>query len=242
MKSVVGLFDHMNDAYQAVDALKSAGFTRDDISVVSRDANNEYSKYLNKDQQKSGQGNEAGEGAAAGAGIGAVLGGLGGFLLSIGALAIPGIGPVIAAGPILATLTGAAAGAAAGGIVGALVGLGIPEEEAHTYAEGIKRGGTLVVVRTRDEMADRAASILDRFNPVDINRRSESWKQKNWSRFDTNSQNWNSDQIERERTYNREQENIPVTGNQNTTYNPSGDLNQENTPRRSRIYIYEVRR
>ena len=125
--------------------------------------------------------------------------------------------------------------------MGALVGLGIPEEEAHTYAEGVKRGGTLVVVRARDEMADRAASILDRFNPVDIKRRSESWREKNWSQFDTNSQHWNTDQIERERTYNRERENIPVTGNQNTTYNPSGTLNQENYPRRSRIYVYEVR-
>ena len=237
MKSVVGLFDHVEDAYQAVDALKNTGFTGEDISVVSRDANNEYSRYLDKDQQKTGKSEDVSGGAAAGAGVGAVLGGLGGFLVSIGALAIPGIGPVVAAGPILATLAGAGVGAVAGGIVGALVDLGIPEEEAHTYAEGVKRGGTLVVVRTSDEMADQAASILDRFNPVDLGRRSESWRQNNWSRFDETSQDWDADQIDRERAYYRDQQSIPVTGDRDEMFDQP-----QNPTRRARIYLYGLGR
>ncbi len=249
MKSVVGLFDNLEQAYQAVNELKSSGFTRDHISVISRDANNEYSRYVDKDQMhKSETAENVGGGTAAGAGIGAVLGGLGGFLASIGALAIPGVGPIIAAGPILATLAGAGIGAAAGGIVGALVGLGIPEEEANYYAEGVRRGGTLVVVRTEDQMADRAADILDRFNPVDVHSRTETWRQNNWSKFDKDSQYWTADQIEAERKYYREHDTIPVTGmgdellddrDFNATEDRSEDIEQDYPPRRRRVYIYE---
>jgi hypothetical protein len=239
MKTVVALFEHIDDAYHAVDALKNAEFTRDDISVISQDANNEYSRYLDKGDK----GEHVGDGAGTGAGIGAVLGGLGGFLLSIGALAIPGVGPIIAAGPILATLTGAGVGAVAGGVVGALVGLGIPEDDAHTFAEGVKRGGTLVVVHTQDGLADRAASILDRFSPVDISENAENLQ--DWTATGT-GQNRNLGQREYDRTYRQERENIPVTGEEDFGQTKDAldeDVNDADMdyPHRSRVYTHHER-
>jgi hypothetical protein len=114
-----------------------------------------------------------------GAGIGAVVGGLGGLLVGLGALAIPGIGPVLAAGPLaaaLGALAGAGIGAAAGGLIGAMVDMGIPEDQAELYSEGVRRGATLVIVRASDERAEDAVRIMNQFNPIDINRRSEEWR------------------------------------------------------------------
>jgi hypothetical protein len=99
-------------------------------------------------------------------------------------LAIPGIGPVIAAGH-LPGFGGAGAGAIAGGLIGALVNIGVPEDEANFYAEGMRRGGVLVTVNARDEdMADQAADIMRDHGAVDIEERASQWKQTGWSRFD----------------------------------------------------------
>jgi len=181
-KNVVGLFDNMNDAHGAVRELTNAGFTSDNISIVANNASGESTNY------DSG-GSEAADGAGAGAVGGAVLGGLGGLLVGLGALAIPGVGPVIAAGTLATALgttaVGAGLGAAAGGLVGALVGAGIPEDDANVYAEGIRRGGALVTVQANsDSEADRAADILDRYNVVDIDERGTSYRSSGWNRFD----------------------------------------------------------
>jgi uncharacterized protein (TIGR02271 family) len=121
---------------------------------------------------------------AKGAGIGAAIGGLGGLLLGLGALAIPGIGPVIAAGPIAAALAGAGIGAVTGGIIGALVDLGIPEESAHVYAESVRRGNVLVAAQVEDMRADEATRIMERSGLIDIERESQSWRSSGWNRFD----------------------------------------------------------
>ncbi len=228
MKTVVGLFNNFDDAQQTVRALRDAGFPKENISMIARDTNGDYTRYMegtragdtrniapgtadtraNYDTNtNTDTGTNVGEGTAWGAGIGAVLGGLGGLLLGLGTLAIPGIGPVLAAGPLAGTLVGAGAGAVTGGIIGALVGLGIPEEQAHAYAEGIRRGGTLVVVRTADENADKASDIMNRFNPVDIDRTMQAWKQANWKGFNENEKPYTADQME----FNREA-GVPVTG------------------------------
>ena len=136
---------------------------------------------------------------AAGAGIGAVLGGLGGLLIGLGALAIPGVGPVLAAGPIVATLVGAGVGAAAGGLIGALVDAGVPEEQANLYAEGVRRGGTLVTVSTSDQNADRAVGILNDHDPVDIDRRASQWHSDNWTGFDENAEPYTREQVDLDR-------------------------------------------
>ena len=161
MRTVVALYDRFEDAQNAVRGLVDGQFHREDITLVSRDATGEYSRYFERSGDQTAD--DASSGAAAGAGVGAVLGGLGGLLLGLGALAIPGVGPVIAAGPIVAALTGAGVGAVAGGLIGGLVDMGIPEEHAQFYAEGVRRGGTLVTVRVDDEHADHARDILNRY-------------------------------------------------------------------------------
>ena len=130
-------------AIRIVDQLKAAGFSHSDISVLLPD------KTGTRDFAHE-QHTKAPEGAAAGAGTGGVLGGALGWLVGIGALAIPGLGPFIAAGPILAALSGAAAGAALGGLTGALIGLGIPEYEAKRYEGKVKEGNVLISVHTED--------------------------------------------------------------------------------------------
>ena len=186
-KQVVGLFDNTQDAQGAVQALRNAGFTADDISIVANNARGDVATSDGGDG-----GSEAAEGAGAGATGGAVLGGLGGLLVGLGALAIPGIGPVVAAGTLATTLgttlAGAGLGAAAGGLVGALVGAGIPEEDAGVYAEGVRRGGALVTVQAgTDDDADRAADILDQYGVVDIDERSANYRSGGWNGFDENA-------------------------------------------------------
>jgi uncharacterized protein (TIGR02271 family) len=176
-KTVIGLFDSTSEAREVVQELLNSGFRSDDISVVSRE-NGEYVTERGEDRTS---------GAAMGAGAGAAVGGLGGLLVGLSALAIPGVGPVIAAGPLATTLAGAGIGAAAGGILGALTDLGVPEQEAHYYAEGVRRGGALVSVDADDNMAERAAEIMGRYGAVDIDARVKHWREGGWTRFDPNT-------------------------------------------------------
>lgn len=143
-------------ALSIVAELKSVGFSPNDISVLFPD------KTGTKDFAHEHH-TKAPEGAATGVGAGTVLGGALGWLVGIGALAIPGLGPFIAAGPIMAALSGAAAGAALGGVTGALIGLGIPEYEAKRYEGLIKDGGILLSVHADNaEWTKRAKGILER--------------------------------------------------------------------------------
>jgi hypothetical protein len=149
-------------ALSIVAELKAAGFSPNDISVLFPD------KTGTKDFAHEHH-TKAPEGAATGVGAGTVLGGAVGWLVGIGALAIPGLGPFIAAGPIMAALSGAAAGAALGGITGAMIGLGIPEYEAKRYEGKIREGNVLISVHTEDrhERA-RAKEVFERAGAEDI--------------------------------------------------------------------------
>jgi uncharacterized protein (TIGR02271 family) len=173
-QTVIGLFDSLHEARRVVQELVDHGFRREDISIV---AQHEGDVVTEREGDRT-------SGAAVGAGAGAALGGLGGLLVGLGALAIPGIGPAIAAGPLVSALAGAGIGAAAGGLIGALTDLGVPEDEAHYYAEGVRRGGALVTVEADDAMADRAADIMTRYGAVDLEERAAQWRQGGWSRFD----------------------------------------------------------
>ena len=181
MKTVVGLFEYYQDAERAVNELNTRGFGKTDISIAARDRTV---------QEQVGGGREVAVAESAGAGAigGTAVGGIAGLLVGIGALAIPGVGPVLAAGPLLtaigSTAAGAGIGTATGGMIGALVGLGIPEEEANFYAEGVKRGGVLVFVGASDERAAEAQEILRRANAADVDARRGAWTQGGWSRFD----------------------------------------------------------
>jgi hypothetical protein len=173
MKTVIGLFDSIADAQGARDDLIGSGIENDRISIVTRPAN---------DAMFPNDPTEAAEGAGIGATAGAIAGGAAGLLASLGQLMIPGIGPLLAAGSIVAILTGAGIGAATGGIIGALIGLGIPHREAEIYAEGIKRGGTLLSVDSTDNDADRIAAVMSQHDAVDIEKRALEWEAAGWQR------------------------------------------------------------
>ena len=177
MKTLTGLFDNYDDAKDAVAELEATGIPHSDISLVANNSDGWY------DEDRS----DAGEDAAGGAGIGAVVGGAGGLLTGLGIMAIPGVGPVVAAGWLAATAVGAIAGAAvggaAGGIIGAMTESGVPERDAHTYAEGVRRGGTLVTARVDDPLVGEADRILGRSTAVDIAARRRDYEAGGWTGF-----------------------------------------------------------
>jgi len=161
-KAVLGLVTTSSQATTIVDELRTSGFGTNDISVLLPDKNGSRD-FAHEHNTK------APEGAIAGVSAGGVLGGTLGLLAGIGALAIPGLGPFIAAGPIMAALGGAAAGAAVGGVTGALVGMGIPEIEARKYEGKIKGGNILMAVHVEDSVERaRAKRILERQGATDI--------------------------------------------------------------------------
>src|SRR5712675_938230 len=167
-KSVFCLSDNEGQAERIVSELKSAGFSNNDISLLFPD------KSGTRDFAHE-QHTKAPEGAATGGVSGAVLGGALGWMVGIGSLAIPGLGPFIAAGPIMAALAGAAGGAAAGGLTGALIGMGIPEYEAKRYEGKVKGGNILLSVHTEDsEERDRAKKIFEAGGAEDISYTGEA--------------------------------------------------------------------
>ena len=167
-RAVCGLLEHPPAAHAAAQDLVDNGFLRENISVIAS-------------EKGEGAGNpevappptEPPSGATAGAGTGTVLGGVAGLLLGLGALAIPGLGPLVAAGPLAAALAGAGAGAVAGGLMGALTDLGVTEYEARSYADGLRRGGVLLIVNAEGVMVDRAAETLQRHGATAINQQVE---------------------------------------------------------------------
>jgi uncharacterized protein (TIGR02271 family) len=171
MKTIVGLFDHFSEAEATVRELERAGYDRSDISMVANESARTSSHTTTSSDTDSG----AAEGAGTGAVIGGVAGGAAGLIASLAGLAIPGIGPILAAGPLVAALTGAGVGAVAGGLIGALTTAGVPEEHARYYEEGVRRGGTLVTVSASDADADEVMEIMNRHNPVDIEDRASQW-------------------------------------------------------------------
>lgn len=223
-KTVVGLYDDISDARAVVQDLVDAGFARGDISLVANASADEYRRYFDEEGRYRAEAMDetrAGEGAGTGAGVGAAVGGLGGLLMGLGLLAIPGVGPALAAGPIVSTLVGAGIGAAAGGLVGALVGSGVPEEEAGYYAEGVRRGGSLVTINVADDRVMEVERIMNRHGPIDIEERVASWREEGFTRYDPNAEAYDADRIASERqrwsadrmgepTGRREGETIPV--------------------------------
>ncbi|MGA7952176.1 MAG: DUF1269 domain-containing protein [Gloeobacterales cyanobacterium] len=166
-KRSLGTYSTANEVEHALTQLRDAGFHMNDVSILVKNDENEPDKIAGV-AVKDTVGNQAGKGAATGAITGGTIGGITGLLVGIGALAIPGIGPVITAGAtgtaIATALSGGAIGAAAGGLVGALVGLGIPRERAEVYDSVLRQGGYLVVVDGTQEELNEAHSILQHTN------------------------------------------------------------------------------
>src|ERR671929_1746463 len=162
--TVVGVFDGPNHAEMALNELRNAGFSPDQVSVVAKDTRESRDLV-----ESSGMEGAETSGATAGAFLGGITGGILGWLVGIGTLAIPGIGPIVAAGALATTLGGAAIGAVAGGLIGALVDLGIPEEEARGYEEHVRKGRILLTVNAdSDAQARRAHQLFDRHGGADV--------------------------------------------------------------------------
>jgi hypothetical protein len=191
------LYDNYSDAQKAVSALESAGVAHSDISIVANNSDNWYSGGTKVDRDRDGVDDRA-EGAGKGAGVGAGVGGAAGLMAGLGLLAIPGLGPVVAAGWLAATAVGAAAGAATGGIVGALTEAGISKDEAPAYAEGVRRGGTLVTARVADLDKARLEGILSQ-SSVNISERRAAWQKSGWTTFDPASKPYDADEVRKER-------------------------------------------
>lgn len=186
-RTLSALFDSYDDAAAAVRKIEAAGVPHSDVSIVANNEGDRYSGHVagrdatHSDATHSDTAHKSADGAGAGASVGTVLGGGAGLLAGLGLLAIPGVGPVVAAGWAVATLAGAGVGAAAGGLLGSLTGAGLSEDEAHAYAEGVRRGGTLVTVRADDATADRVAGILREHGSVDMDQRAQGWRGEGWT-------------------------------------------------------------
>ena len=191
------LYDSYTDAQSAVRRLEAAGVPHSDISIVANNSDNWYGDDKKVDRDGDGVDDRA-EGAGKGAGIGAGIGGAAGLLAGLGLLAIPGLGPVVAAGWLAATAVGAAAGAATGGIVGALTEAGVSSEDAHSYAEGVRRGGTLVTARVPDSDRSRLDALLNQ-SAVNLRDRTAAWQKSGWKSFDPASKPYGADEVRKER-------------------------------------------
>ena len=205
------LYDSHDDAVQVVQALEAAGVPHDSISLVANQAATSYDT-TNTTTGTTAAGTTATgmtsgdpeQGAATGAGTGAslgtIVGGGAGLLAGLGMLAIPGVGPIVAAGWLVAALTGAGVGAAAGGLLGSLTGAGVTEADAHTYAEGVRRGGSLVTVRAEDSMAPAINAALDGRAPVNVATRRAEYEDTGWKGFDAAAPAYSRDEIDAERS------------------------------------------
>ncbi|MFC0409694.1 hypothetical protein [Roseomonas elaeocarpi] len=183
-RTITRLFDTHEHALAAVRDLEAAGYSHDDVSILASNTDDRYASGTSTAATDTVSDETAGEsGAGIGATLGTVLGGGAGLAAGLGALAIPGIGPIVAAGWLVAALTGAGAGAAAGGLLGGLTGAGVSETEAPVYAEGVRRGGSLVTVRTDDTRLTEAESILARHNPVDVASREADYRAGGWTGY-----------------------------------------------------------
>jgi len=176
-RTIVGIFDDVNGAQTTIAELEGKGFEREAISIVARSIPAPAPDVTENGEEPAG----GVDPATSGAETGAILGGTLGVFAGIAALALPGLGAILAAGPLLAALTGAGIGAAAGGLLGALTNAGIPEERAVHYAEAVHRGSTLVAVTVDDDIAAEVAELMRRHGGGDIEERLAQWRAEGWT-------------------------------------------------------------
>lgn len=172
-RTITRSYDTYEDAAAVVARLEDAGFSSENISLVGR----------NDDVDDDGDESNAEEGA----GIGGMVGGAAGLLAGLGMIAIPGIGPVVAAGWLASTAAGAAVGAVTGGLIGAMTSAGVREGDAHFYAETVRRGGSVVSLRVADTRAAEAEAIMDGARPIDMAARRADYEREGWTQFDANA-------------------------------------------------------
>ena len=198
------LYNSYPDAQAAIKRLEAAGVNHGDISVLASNAEGWYEDDQSAkpdtfpDRDLDGKDDRA-EAAGTGAGVGAALGGTAGVLTGLGLMAIPGAGPIVAAGWLVSTLAGAAAGSAAGGVLGALTQAGVGKDEADIYAESLRRGGAVVSSRVPDADASRLQAVLDN-SAVKIADRGAFYRKSGWKTFDPTAAPYTAEQAKKERS------------------------------------------
>lgn len=207
VKTVVGSFDNVANATAAARELRAAGFTDSDVNVIANNVQHPDGTLdadaVGRRGEVEGDAADAAGGAAKGMLAGGALGGAAGLAVSLLGLAVPGIGPILAAGPIAAALAGAGAGAVAGGLIGGLTDIGVDETEAEYYAEAVRRGSALVTVRVDDDRVEDVEDIISRHGAFDIDERAEQWRNAGWKGYDPAAEPYSFEEIERDRTQYR---------------------------------------
>lgn len=200
IKTVVGSFDAPGDAYQTARALREAGFLESDLNVVG--SNSKVSEKVLAVDSTPRTADTASEGTAAGVVTGSAVGAATGLAISLLGLTIPGVGLILAAGPIAAALAGAGAGAVAGGLIGGFTDLGMTREDAESYSEVIRRGGAIVTLRADDSRVAEAEEILRRHRAFDIRDRVVRWQGEGWRGYDADAQPFTAEQTAADRKRN----------------------------------------
>ena len=201
-QTLTHIYSDYPSAERTVNELKAAGLSETSIGIVASNADGWYkpgstSVDPKHDKDRDGKDDRA-EGAAAGGGVGAVVGGAAGVAAGLGMLAIPGIGPVVAAGWLASLAAGAVAGGATGGIIGALVESGTSKENAAIYAEAVRRGGVIVTAKVSDDDAPKYKTIMSK-NDVDVGALATTYRDTGWSGYDPNAPAYTAEQVQRER-------------------------------------------
>jgi hypothetical protein len=201
-QTLTHVYNDYASAEQAVRELKAAGLGDSHIGIVASNADGWHkpgSDNVNPKHDKDRDGkDDRAEGAATGGGLGAIAGGAAGVAAGLGMLAIPGVGPVVAAGWLASLAAGAVAGGATGGIIGALVESGTSKENAALYAEALRRGGAIVTAKVSDDDAPKYKSIMSR-NDVDVASRADVYRKSGWKGYDPAAPAYTPDEIRRER-------------------------------------------
>jgi hypothetical protein len=214
--TITRTYDNFDDARTVVMELKSSGVAEEDISVFAHDSQpgvagggsgtatgmSDSATMGDRSGLNARDPDGDGNAVANGAGVGGVVGGAAGLLAGLGLMAIPGVGPLVAAGWLATTAagaaTGAVAGAATGGLVSALTDSGVEERDAHTYAEAVRRGAILVSVRARGDGEAKVRAVMDGHNPSDLDSRRSGWEQEGWTSYDPAAAPYSQDQRQRE--------------------------------------------
>ena len=190
VKTIVGSFDSYPTARRVARALMDEGYMSRDIGIMASNAAGDYRGDTDDDKQGH---------TATCALTGGVVGGAAGLAASLMALTIPGLGAIVAAGPLVAMVSGAGAGAVAGGLVGSLTDAGVSPEHANYYAETVRRGGAIVTVKVDESRADRAAEILRANGAIDLDERVSRWREAGWEGWDPTAPPYTAEEAERER-------------------------------------------
>ncbi len=199
--TVAGLFKDIADAHALTEDLLRAGFPRDSINLITNVQALEPQPGARPSFGEDEINEDKSAGTAARAVAGGVLGGTAGVLAAAAALAVPGIGLALATGPAMTILGGAVAGALGGGVIGALTQFGIPEEHAQIYAEGVRRGLTLVTVTGTDAQAARTVRLMHAHQVIDIEEHAGEWRKRGWAGFDVQAPPLTRPELAREREW-----------------------------------------